>query len=65
MKEITEAESEVKAEQTTWEWFARAHPHEAHENWPDRFWTFFQKKCPGKTREQMQQALAETASPTL
>ena len=61
MTEITESMSEAAAEQTAWEWFAQAHPHEAHETWPDRFWEYFQKQCPGVTREQMRQTLAETA----
>lgn len=51
---------EAKAEQTAWEWFAGAHPHEAHAKCPDRFWEFFQSKCPGVSREQMVATLKVT-----
>lgn len=53
--------AEAEAEQVAWEWFAGAHPHEAHEKWPDRFWDLFQSRCPGVTREQMERTLMETA----
>jgi hypothetical protein len=54
------AMADAEAEQVAWEWFAGAHPHEAHAKWPDRFWTFFQSRCPGVTREQMERTLMET-----
>lgn len=47
-------------EETAWQWFAQAHPHEAYETWPERFWAFFHKQSPGVTREQMEAVLRET-----
>lgn len=54
------AMSDAEAEQVAWEWFAGAHPHEAYAKWPDRFWQFFQSRCPSVTREQMERTLMET-----
>lgn len=54
---------EKQAEQIAWEWFAEAHPHEAHAMSPDRFWEFFQTKCPGVSRETMVATLKETDRP--
>ena len=54
------AMADAEAEKVAWEWFAGAHPHEAHATWPDRFWQLFQSQCPGVTREQMERTLAET-----
>jgi hypothetical protein len=54
------AMADAEAEHVAWEWFAGAHPHEAHAKWPDRFWQFFQSRCPGVTREQMERTLTET-----
>jgi len=54
------AMADAEAERVVWEWFAFAHPHAAHATWPDRFWIFFQGRCPGVTREQMQRTLMET-----
>lgn len=51
------------AEQTAWECFAGAHPHEAHAKDPNRFWAYFQGRCPGVTREEMARMLAETSEP--
>jgi hypothetical protein len=55
--------AEEDAELVAFEWFATAHPHEAYATWPERFWLFFQTKCPGKTRAEMEKILAETAEP--
>ena len=52
--------SDELAEQIAWEWFAGAHPHEAHELNPERFWALFQTKCPHRTREDMLRGLKET-----
>ena len=60
VKEHVEASADAEAEQVAWEWFAGAHPHEAHAQWTDRFWAFFQTRCPGVTREQMKRTLMET-----
>ena len=51
------------AELVAFEWFAMAHPHEAYETYPEHFWLFFQTKCPGKTRAEMEKILADTAEP--
>lgn len=51
--------NDTEMEQTAFEWFAEAHPHEAYETWPERFWEFFQKKAPGMSREQMERLLKE------
>ena len=48
-------EMEVLAFET----FAKLHPVEAHDTWPDRFWAFFRTECPGVTREQMVAMLDE------
>jgi hypothetical protein len=39
--------------------FAQAYPVEAHEAEPERFWSYFQRKCPGVDREAMERLLAE------
>lgn len=56
--------SDPEAEQTAWEWFAAAHPHEAFATWPDRFWQYFQTRCPGVAREKMERIMAETSEVT-
>lgn len=56
------SEIDLEAEQTAWEWFAEAHPHEAYATWPDRFWRYFQKKCPNVSREVMERFLDDTES---
>ena len=58
--EMRKANIEKDAEQTAWEWFAGAHPHEAHAKWPARFWLFFHAKCPNVSRNRMKQLLKET-----
>jgi len=40
--------------------FARAHPHEAYETWPERFWAFFHREHPHVSRAQMEAILKET-----
>lgn len=57
---ITLQDQIKSAEQVAWEWFAEAHPHEAHAQWPDRFWEFFHAKVPHVTRETMERVLADT-----
>jgi hypothetical protein len=52
--------SDAEAEQTAWEWFASAHPHEAHASWPDRFWILFHSRFPDLTREHMGHLLRTT-----
>jgi len=51
----------MNTEQDTEAWayrmLALAHPHEAYDMDPDRFWLFFQRERPGVTREQMIAAL--------
>lgn len=42
------------------EMFATAHPHEAYETWPERFWTFFHGRCPDVPRDAMERLLNET-----
>lgn len=51
---------DAEAEQTVWEWFAEAHPHEAHAKWPERFWRFFHAKRPKVSKDRMKQLLKET-----
>jgi hypothetical protein len=41
--------------------FATAHPHEAYETWPDRFWEFVRSQHPNISRTQMEAILKETA----
>lgn len=40
--------------------FAALHPHEAHAEWPDRFWETFQRQFPGVPRDAMEKMLRET-----
>lgn len=40
--------------------FATAHPHEAHEEDPERFWALFQRWRPGVDREEMRRILTDT-----
>lgn len=59
-----ETPTDAEAEQTAWEWFAEAHPHEAHDLNPERFWAFFQKKTQHRiSREDMLRVLQETERP--
>ena len=60
MPEISE-KSAAEMEQKAFELFAHMHPHEAYDTWPERFWAYFQGKCPGVTRAQMEQLLRDTA----
>ena len=59
----TGSAAEEDAELVAFEWFATAHPHEAYATWPERFWMFFQTKCPGKTRAEMEKLLTDTSEP--
>lgn len=52
--------NDQEIEEFAWESFAEAHPHEAYETWPERFWQFFHAKAPHVTREQMERTLKET-----
>jgi hypothetical protein len=56
---LTDTEA-VEAEQTAWEWFAEAHPHEAYASWPESFWEYFHSKAPNVSREQMERTLKAT-----
>jgi hypothetical protein len=40
--------------------FAYLHPHEAYGLDPDRFWAYFQKRCPGTDRGTMVDMIFET-----
>lgn len=50
----------MSADQEAFEAFASAYPHEVHDEWPDRFWEFFQRVRPGMSREDMVRLLNET-----
>ena len=52
--------TDKQIEQAAFDVFATAHPHEAFETWPERFWEFFQRERPGVDRETMEQLLQET-----
>lgn len=45
------------------EWFAFciAHPHVAHSQNPEAFWSVFQRACPDVKREELEAFLKETA----
>ena len=47
-------------DQWAFEVFAAAHPHEAHESDPERFWAWFHRVRPIETRESMVKFLEET-----
>lgn len=53
----------VDPEEFAWQAFAKLHPHEAHEAWPDRFWNFFQEERPGVGRQEMEDLLKATDPP--
>ena len=48
------------AEKDAFDCFAGAHPHEAYETYPDCFWEYFQRRCPGVPRDEMERMLRET-----
>lgn len=50
----------AEAEQAAWDCFMMAHPHEAYESNPERFWQDFHKKAPNMPRENMVALLKET-----
>jgi hypothetical protein len=52
--------AEEMTEQWAFETFATTYPHEAHAEWPERFWEFFQHNRPGVSREDMERIMAET-----
>ena len=54
------ADTMTDAEQHAFETFALAYPHETYEADPEAFWTYFKKKCPNATREQMVEILKKT-----
>mgnify|MGYP001567577261 CR=1 FL=1 len=54
------SEVEVTAiDQLAWECFAWAHPHEAHEQWPERFIAYAHRRT-GLTREEIERTLRDT-----
>ena len=57
---MSETSTGISRGDRPFEVFAKLHPHEAHSEWPDRFWAFFQKQCPNVSREEMERLLAET-----
>ena len=57
---MTDAQIQFEAEAWAWEVFCDAHPHEAYESDPDRFWKHFHSRAPNITREQMVALLKET-----
>lgn len=54
----TESDQELQA--VAWAAFCNAHPHEAYDHDPERFWAYFQVHLPGKSREEMREALEAT-----
>lgn len=55
---MTTEEQDIEA--TAFEWFADAHPHEAYQSYPERFWQHFHKRCPAISRQEMECLLHET-----
>lgn len=47
-------------EEAAFEFMAHAHPCETYDTWPERFWRYFQQRCPGVSREEMERLLAAT-----
>jgi hypothetical protein len=56
----TTQEADQEIAQEVFEVFANLHPHEAYEQWPDRFWEYFQAQRPGVSRTDMEAMLRET-----
>lgn len=52
--------TQKKEDQVTWGWLCDAHPHEAFDQDPQRFWNYIHSRFPGITRQRMEQALNET-----
>ena len=49
-------------EELAYHWFASAHPREAFDSDPERFWAYFQGRCPGVGREVMERLLDEVSA---
>jgi len=54
--------SEREDDYGAFEFMARCHPVETYDTWPERFWEYFQVRCPGVTRNEMMRLLKETES---
>lgn len=52
---------DAEAQRIAFEMLALAHPDAAYAEWPERFWSFFQRQCPGVSREEMERRLAKAA----
>lgn len=61
--DVTESTTDADIERFSFEAFATAHPHEAHEAYPDRFWEFFHAQCPRLSREEMRSLLGIPEQP--
>lgn len=60
--ELTGTETDEQLKQTAFEMLALAHPVEAHEHDPEKFWQFFQRQCPDCPRGRMEKMLNEMKS---
>lgn len=52
-------------EQEVFEAFAAVYPHEVYATWPERFWEYFQRCCPGVPRGTMERLLERTDRPAM
>lgn len=57
--ELNAQATDEQCQEVAWEMFCMAHPHEAHDLDPDKFWKYFQTRAPHLSREEMVALLKE------
>lgn len=57
--EMSGNETDAQCEDIAWQVFCNAHPVEAYQHNPDRFWTYFRSRAPNVTRDEMVAMLKE------
>ena len=61
--ELTGDETEEQCQEIAYQMFCNAHPVEAYEHDPERFWTYFHSRAPDISREQMVALLKASEEP--
>ena len=57
--ELTGNETDEQCKDVAWQMFCNAHPVEAYQHNPEKFWKYFHERAPNITREQMVNILKE------
>ena len=60
---LTGEETEEQCQDIAWQMFCNAHPVEAYQHNPDKFWEYFHSRAPNMSREQMVALLKESEEP--